>query len=535
VVEGPPLAEEPAPSPAPLPPGGARSLAGAAGALVAVAFFALGLATLGANGITWDEPESYRAGAQNLRLVAAALAGRPLPPWPWHALPGYQFAADTLRAAVAAAGNRVLWQPGSPLGFQLVNLGMAALAVAATARLAAREGAARWLGPLAATLLVLHPKLVAHAQANPKDVVALLAWCLAALAVARAARRGRTIDFALLGAALGAALASHVSGVLLAPFAVVWVLAAGSGGVARRTVGLALAGGVALAVTLLLWPWLWPAPWERALFLLERMRAFEVPMRVLYLGHVYGPAELPWHYGLVSLAIATPVPHLVAAVLGLATAARGGASARLCRFATLWLALFVAADLAAPARYDGARHFLPALPALALLAAGGIHGAGATLSSSARGRRARVVLSGALAASLLFVAGELAAIHPYADAFLSLPARLWLGHEAQHEVELEYWGGSYKEGAAWLRAHAEPGSFVLVPMGPHAAAPFLDGFRLVPHDSWPDRSRPHYLLLMTREAWYTPRLSAIAATQTPLHSVRRQGSTLLSIYRVSPR
>lgn len=515
-------------------PAARRALAGAAGALVAVACFALGLATLGDNGITWDEPESYRAGAQNLRLVAAALSGRPLPPWPWHALPGYQFAADTVRAALATAANRLFWQPGSPLGFQLVNLGLAALAVGATARLAMREGNARWLGPLAATLLVLQPKLVAHAQANPKDVVALLAWCVAALAVARAARSGRTLDFALLGVALGVALASHVSAVLLAPFAVIWVLAAGSAGVARRAVGLAVAGGVALAVTLLLWPWLWPAPWERALVLFERVRAFDVPMRVLYLGRVYGPAELPWHYGLVSLAIATPVPHLVAAALGLVAAARGGASARLCRFAALWLALFVVADLAAPARYDGARHFLPALPALALLAAGGIHGAAAALSSSSRGRRALVALSGALAASLLFVAVELAAIHPYADAFLSLPARLWLGPEAQHEVELEYWGGSYKEGAAWLRAHAEPGSFVLVPMGPHAAQPFLDGFRLVPHDAWCDGSRPQYLMLMTREAWYSPRLSAIATTQAPLHSVRRQGSTLLSIYRVSP-
>ncbi len=71
-------------------------------------------------------------------------------------------------------------------------------------------------------------------------------------------------------------------------------------------------------------------------------------------------------------------------------------------------------------------------------------------------------------------------------------------------------------------------------MGSHAAAPFLGGFELVPHDGWRDDGRPQYLMLMTREAWYTPRLRHIVDTQRPLHTVRRQGSTLLAIYRVEP-
>ena len=521
-------------------PGGATTaswLVRHAGALVAVAFLACGLATLTDGGVTWDEGESYRAGAQNLRLIAAAAAGRPLPRWPWHELPGYQFAADALRAGFAAVVDRAFWEPGSYLGFHVANLLLATLAVWLLARLAAREGEIPVLAPLAATLLVVQPKLIAHSQANPKDVVGLLVWSAAVLALARAARSGRLADFALLGAAGGAAVASHVNAVLLAPLALTWTLGAGSGPWRRRILGLLLGGALATAVALLLWPWLWPAPWSRALYVVQRVREFDVPlpMRVLYLGRVYRPAELPWHYGWASLAMATPVPLLLAALAGVVAALRRGPAARLCRLAALWLGMLLLADLVAPARYDGARHLLPSLPALALLAAGGVYAASDALWRRGRAaRRGALALAGLGAASLVALAVELAAIHPYADAYLDAPARWALGGEAQRRVELEYWGASYKEGAEWLAAHAPRGSFVLVPMGPHAAAPFLAGrFTLVPHDGWRDASRPQYLLLMMREAWFTPRLRNVVDTQQPLFTVRRQGSTLLAIYPVA--
>ena len=91
--------------------------------------------------------------------------------------------------------------------------------------------------------------------------------------------------------------------------------------------------------------------------------------------------------------MATPVPLLLAALAGLVAAVRSGPAARLCRLAALWLGLLLLADLLAPARYDGARHLLPALPALALLAAGGIYSVGAALwrreRRPARARRQR--------------------------------------------------------------------------------------------------------------------------------------------------
>ncbi len=370
------------------------------------------------------------------------------------------------------------------------------------------------LAPLAATLLLVQPKLIAHSQANPKDVVGLAGVVRGR--VGSSARSAQRTAHRLRAARSrrrrrgGEPRRAHSCSRRWRSFG---PLAAGSGAWRRRLAGLLLAGAVATAVALLLWPWLWPAPLSRALFVLHRIREFDVPMRVLYLGQTYRPSELPWHYGWLSLLMATPVPVVLASVAGVVAACRRGPVTRLCRLAASWLALLLLADLLAPARYDGARHLLPALPALALLAAGGVFGIGHALwRRGSAARRAAVALGAVFAASLLALAVELAAIHPYADAYLNRPTRLALGDEAQHRVELEYWGASYKEGAEWLAAHAPRGAFVLVPLGPHAAAPFLAGrFTLVPHDGWRDASRPHYLMLMTREAWYTPRLRRLVA------------------------
>ncbi len=62
--------------------------------LAAGIFLAFGLATLRDYGMTWDEAESWNAGASNL----AMLRGTGEPWAATHVLPGYYFAIDTLRA-----------------------------------------------------------------------------------------------------------------------------------------------------------------------------------------------------------------------------------------------------------------------------------------------------------------------------------------------------------------------------------------------------------------------------------------------------
>ena len=564
------------------PPSGARPRGLRAllpGLAVPLAFFLVGLAVLDDYGMTWDENESYRAGLQNLSNLPALATGGSEIEWPWHELRGYQFLFDTVRAAFALAvaplwdgtGEAVLvgteLAPIPIRAFHLFHLLVSAATVLLTYRVGVELSGRVRVGVLAALVLATLPKFVAHSQNNPKDGIGLFVFTLSLWAVARATRAaGERAPFARAGAALGLAFASHVLAALLVPIAGVWVLWRRPGPLRRRLAALAVLFAAAGAVAFLLWPWLWPDPLIRTARVLRRIATYRVEIDVLYLGRVYPWADPPWHYFLVNLLASTPVAVTLTALLGAWTAFRRGSAEnegrvevpssppgeeervrvrrgdRLARFALLWLAVPVAIEAFAGARYDGVRHLMVVLPALALLAALGLE----QLLELARRSDpppprllARLAL-GLAAASWGWLAVDLVRYHPYQDAYLDPAVRAAVGRAAPELFELEYWGASFKEGAAWLNEHAPPGSRVLVPIAPHCAAPYLDpDLVLVAPD--PTVAPPEedfeadYLMAMTRTAMDTPQMREVRAGREPVFTVTRLGSTLLEVYRLDVR
>jgi hypothetical protein len=248
---------------------------------------------------------------------------------------------------------------------------------------------------------------------------------------------------------------------------------------------------------------------------------------VLYLGELYPGADPPWHYSLVLLLVSTPLLLLTCAVAS-AGRVRSPQSGPLVGLALVWLATLLVADLFASARYDGVRHLLPALPAIALLAAVGLQ----TIWDAAAGARpaVRAAVGTAMAVGALAWAADLVRMHPYHDAYLNGAARLVSGDAPERWTELEIWGASYKEGAAWLAANAEPGATVVVPIAPHCARPYLDNVvKRVP----PERGdAPVYLMFMTRVAKYKDVIRRAEAQLEPVFAIRRGDATLLEIYRL---
>ncbi|HUP42446.1 MAG TPA: glycosyltransferase family 39 protein [Thermoanaerobaculia bacterium] len=558
---------EPAPEAHRGRPRGLRALL--PGLAVALAFLLVGLAVLDDYGVTWDENESYRAGLQNLHnLPALATDGSEIE-WPWHELRGYQFLFDTVRAAFALAvaplwdapGEAVLSGAGlAPVpirAFHLFHLLLSAATLFVTYRVAVELSGRVRVGVLSALVLATMPRFVAHSQNNPKDSIGLLVFTFALWAVARATRADREwAPFAWAGAAMGLAFASHVLAALLVPIAAAWVLWRRPGALRRRLAALALLFAVAGAVAFLLWPWLWPDPVIRTARVLRRIATYRVEIDVLYLGRVYPWADPPWHYFLVHLLASTPVAFTLSAVLGAWKAVRRGSTQDrqdegreevrrgdpLARFSLLWLVIPITIEAFAGARYDGVRHLLVVLPALALLAGVGLD---RLLGLARQGGPAPPRLFARLALGLAAVAWgwlavDLVRYHPYQDAYLNPPVRAAAGRSAPELFELEYWGASFKEGAAWLNRHAPPGSRVLVPIAPHCAAPYLDpGLVLVAPD--PDVTPPEtdpeadYLMAMTRTAMDTPGMREVRARREPVFTVTRLGSTLLEVYRLDVR
>ena len=527
------------------------------GVAIALAFLAIGLVTLPDYGTTWDERESYDAGRQNLHILATVASGSTDFEWPWHELRGYEFAFDTTRAAFARLVGPALGGPGDLRGFHLFNLLSAAASLLLVHRIAVDAGAGPGVGALSALVLATSPKFVAHSQNNPKDLIGLFVFALAVWAVVRATDRGTPGAFALAGAVVGLAFASHVLAALLVPLAAAWVLgseifsgdagrpsARGTSRWRRPFLHLVILFAVAGAVTFVLWPWLWADPVIRTARVLRRVVFYPVGLPVLYLGRIYPDANPPFHYGVVSLLVATPALFSLAAAGGAATilARHAGAAfagrKRLALLALLWAGVLVVPEALASSRYDGVRHLLPVLSALALLAGLGLERAVAGLGALwRRGGLPRAAAASALAALAAWWAwpvADMVRLHPYEDAYLNAATRDLLHRPPEEVFELEYWGNSYKEGTRWLDAHAPDHAVVLVPIASWCARPWLDDrFSLVEADSYPATGRPRYLMIMTREGFYTPAIRRIRRTLSPVFTIRRGRATLLEIYRLS--
>ena len=497
--------------------------------LLAGAFFALGVLVSGDIGPTADEYETLRAGERNLEIVSAALAGEPMPPWSFHELEGFYFAADTARAlwgrALGALGL------ADPLHAQhLAHLLLAASTLWVLFALARLSGAPPRGALLAAVALATLPQFVAHSQNNPKDLPATFTFALALYGVIATGLRpgwGRAL---LAGAALGLALTTRVQAVFIPLVGWGW-LALCAGRIARGA--LARQGVLAassLGFGLLLWPRLWADPLALALESARGLtsKAFAIP--VLYLGQVQPAHEIPWHYRPVLLAATTPLLLLLLAALGLrqtAGSARGAGRRDAARLGALWLLVMLLADGLAWSRYDGLRHFLLALPALALLA--GL-GADAAIDWLRERTRARSLAFLPLAP---FVLGALAIahLHPYPGAGLGAPARLLTEPPSDEVFELEYWGQSYLEGARWLEAHAEPEAEVIVPLFAELAQHSLTRpVRAGRVRDWLPPDRPRYLMMIARRAYYDAPLHALDAEREPVFELRRSGGRLLAIY-----
>ena len=510
--------------------------------LPAAIFLLAGLATTADFGVTWDEPESWAAGLANLEIVKRTLQGRTDLEWPWHELTGYQFVFDTLRAGFGRAAERVLRLREPLAGFHLFNLLLSTAAVLLTSRIAFRVSGSLRVALLAGAALITTPKLLAHSQNNPKDVIALFLapWTIGLLLEACASARARR--FLAPGLAYGLALANHVASCFLFPLAGAWILWHGPGRLRDRFRALLVLLSGAGVAFLLSWPWLWPDPWDRLRQAARHVAGFTVEMPVLYLGAVYPHADPPAHYSVVSLGISLPLFHLAAFAAGLVPGRNASPGARRLRaLAVLWSGMLLLGLDLTTARYDGARHLLPILPALALLAGLGLDRLLGALRVRHRGAGAGTwAARGGLVLLLAAYAGvgsQIARVHPYEDAYVNEAARMLLPEPREEHVELEYWGTTYKEGARWLRANAAPGSTVLVPLGYHVARLYLDdAFRVVDGDRRDEDDRPQHLMFLTRPTFYTPRIRELERERSPVFTIRRQGATLLRIYRLdAPR
>lgn len=428
--------------------------------LIGLAFTAVGVLVIALTfrdyGVTWDDGSLARYGELVLDYFRSGMTDRRCDGY--YDLRYYGPLVESLAAALyRAVGN----SPFEIRHFVSALFGLAG--VWGTIRYA-RLLPDPWVGRFAGAVLALLPAWYGSAFINSKDIpfACFFTWSLFALArilVTGEATWGRVVA---CGAAIGLTLSVRMGGVLLFGYAgaagLFWLC---SGPPPRwrpcaaRTLVVPL---VAWIVLVAFWPWLHEDPFGRPIAAFLYPTKMLAAKQVLFGGRTMLGSQVPWHYLATLVTLTTPLGVLALALVGAGAAIASHVRRRrspesLVGFLTLFWFGFPMAYFAVmrPAVYNGMRHFLFVLPALAVLAGMGA----AWLIGKARAGRRRIATTTMLAAIVLTPTIELVRLHPYQATYFNVLAGGVEG--AYRNYETDYWATSYKEAMEWLAERARQG------------------------------------------------------------------------------
>jgi len=320
-----------------------------------------------------------------------------------------------------------------------------------------------WIGVLAAALLLTSPGFFGHAFINTKDIpfaVGFL-WSLFALGGLFARGQYRWREVVLAGLAVGLTMSVRPGGwMILAPIYGLtamladWQLRSRGPRASKRTLAKQLGLlAVAWIVMTLPWPWAHENPVLHPLQAIRMASKFHLVVPVLFEGQVTPSDELPRYYLLKYLFMTTTPATLALAAIGLASGARdfvrraGRPRSLVLALMAIWLLLpLVLFAVMRPNAYDGMRHFLFLLPALATWAAIGAAWLGRTFHQPL----GRTFVAMALCAVLATQVSSLVRLHPYQYTYFNCLAGGVGGAAGRYETD--YWLTSYKEAIEWIEA-----------------------------------------------------------------------------------
>lgn len=411
-------------------------------------------------GVTWDDAAYARYGELALQYFASGGSADQVNEF--YDLKYYGPTVEMIAALGSRAGRSGPYEARHLVIAILATLSI--LAVGAAGRMFDR----RHLPLIAALILIMLPRFVGHAFVNSKDVPFAIGVTLsmAALSAVFINRDLSWKSVSLAGLVLGLTLSLRPSGlvVLLVFFLGISFLTRwfppppGAGDERGSRKGALL--GVAWLTLYLTWPWAHLRPIRSLLEAAALALAFPRPIPVLFDGGFIASNELPWYYLPKYVLITTPPSILLLFLIGVAVALRQawrrseGRSGPMGAITLMWfflpLLVFV---VRRPTVYDGLRHFLFILPALALLAA-----LGATkIPDLARTRAGRAAAWLVVTVLIFAPARALVRLHPYEmtyfNAFTGGMSR------AAERFETDYWLTGYREAIEWVNAaaEAEPG------------------------------------------------------------------------------
>jgi len=428
---------------------------------VLAAIIIVALFTFSDYGISWDDYAHFEFGELLRQFYASGFTDQRV-----FAFNNLRFYGGGFDLGAALLGKVLPLTPFDTRRLAGAIVGVIALAI--TWRLGRRLG-----GPVGGfftlVALALSPVFYGHMFMNPKDVPFTLAMALMLLGFLRGFEDYPRLSFGtitILGLGAGLAVGTRA----LAGF---WVVAAfvifvglviadrrqhqGSfaprlGTALRRLAIALLIGVIAMAIV---WPWVVMAPLRMFTALSYFSTFYERPWPELFNGNIYPVDHMPWTYLPVLFVRKLPEMFLLLALFGAIGALLSLRSTHLApaRKAALTLMLLAAfapiliAMFSAPGLYNGIRHFLFVLPALAALA--GLFAAWLIAQAEKKSRIAAGALAIVLLVPFALPLMAMARLHPFEYAYFNDSSGGV--RKAEGRDMIDYWGLSFKQASEDLR------------------------------------------------------------------------------------
>jgi 4-amino-4-deoxy-L-arabinose transferase-like glycosyltransferase len=435
-------------------------------------------------GIPRDEAYYFRAGEQYLRFFTDLTHGRGLSAA--IAELAYNNEHPALMKLLFGASWRLFHGVfGAPeiLSFRLPTLLLVAWMSVLLYRFGARIGEPA-AGALAAVLTIAQPHLFFHAQLACFDAPIMVFWVAVVYAYFRALDLGGTRWAVACGVLFGLSQAVKFNTVFLPPILVAhWLYVRARGGrpPLRPLVALATLGPL---VFFAVWPWMWQGALTHVR-LVGHLPFLQVSGRLAdyvafhahhwhynfeFLGRNYYLPPYPKSFPWVELALTVPVVTLALGVGGAVLAAwprrpyscapdldiraRPGALLLLNLIVPPLVLNFPDAPI-----FGGVKHFLAALPFLALLGAIALRRLGHAFAELTERVRAPLVVAGLAACAIVPAVWQTAYAHPYELSFYNGLAGGFAGG-ADLGMNRQFWGYSPRGLLPWMNATLPAGARV---------------------------------------------------------------------------
>ncbi|MCA9398555.1 MAG: glycosyltransferase family 39 protein [Candidatus Omnitrophica bacterium] len=319
------------------------------------------------------------------------------------------------------------------------------------------------VGLLGAALLILSPRIFAHAFYNSKDIPFMSVFIISIYTLVCFLDK-KSFGWAVIHAVICAFLTDiRIMGILvpvltgLVFFIDIILNKVRDKELLQKGVVFLIYVTLTCIFVVLFWPILWTNPVGHLILAFKEMSQYPSYGHVLYFGNFVSSQNLPWHYVFGWIGVTTPLFYVVMFLMGLGTVLfnfirkpkdyylyyKGQLIAMVWFFVPIMAVIVLQSVL-----YDAWRQIFFVYPGFVLISLTGI----VTIYEFCRQRRRlflRNIWIVVVCLAMGFIAFRMIKMHPYQNVYFNVLA----GRDIEKNFERDYWGLSYRQGLEYILSH----------------------------------------------------------------------------------